>query len=291
MTIAARLLWPTRSLLGEAPLWSPADGMLHYVDIKGGAIHRYHPASGLHETTAVDARPSFIVPVEGGGTLVGSGDGLFLAHRSGMGDRLATISMPHHNRTNDATVDCHGRLWFGTMDDDEQLPTGSIYCLHDGVPVLMGCDAIVTNGPAVSADGRTLYHVDSVNRRIWRHVVEDGPKLSKPELFLQLEEADGHPDGIVLDSENCLWVALWDGWGVQRHAPDGSLLARVDLPCARVTKIAFGGEDLRTTYVTTASIGLSDTELADQPLAGGLFTFDAPVAGVPMAAVRLAAQV
>ena len=291
MSGVAHLVWPTQALLGEGPLWLPAGGMLHYVDIKGGALHRFHPASGTHETTIVDAQPSFIVPVDGeAGMLVGSRDGLFRADANGMGARVATVPMPHYNRTNDATVDHHGRLWFGTMDDEGGRPTGALHCLDRGVLRVMGGDAVVTNGPAVSADSGTLYHVDSVERRIWRYSVGHGPTLGTPDLFLQLDEAQGSPDGVVLDSEGCLWVALWDGWGVHRYAPDGSLMTRIDLPCARVTKIAFGGDDLRTAYVTTARVGLSEAELAEQPLAGGLFTFDAPVAGLPMPAVRLAAR-
>ena len=86
----------------------------------------------------------------------------------------------------------------------------------------------------------------------------------------------------MLDSEDCLWVALWDGWGVRRYAPDGTLILEVALPCSRVTKIAFGGPDLRTAYVTTARTGLDVAELAHQPFAGGLFAFDACVAGNPM---------
>jgi len=106
-------------------------------------------------------------------------------------------------------------------------------------------------------------------------------------VFLQLTENDGHPDGVVLDSEDCLWVALWDGWGVRRYAPGGALLMTVALPCSRVTKIAFGGPDLRTVYVTTARVGLDAAALAEQPLAGGLFTFDVPVAGNVLPAVQL----
>lgn len=287
MTVNCRLLWPTQAMLGEGPMWLPAEQALYYVDIKGGAIHRYHPASGAHETMAVGGSPSFVVPVEGGRLLTGSGDSLFMIDGAAIGERVATIPMARHNRTNDATVDGHGRLWFGTMDDAEAKATGAIYCLQDGVLHRTGGEAVVTNGPAVSADGRTLYHVDSGERRIWRCTVGSGPRLHDRELFLQLGESDGHPDGIVLDSEDCLWVALWDGWGVHRYAPDGTLLLRVDLPCARVTKIALGGPDLRTAYVTTARVGLSDTELAEQPLAGGLFAFDAPVAGLPLPAVRL----
>ena len=127
---------------------------------------------------------------------------------------------------------------------------------------------------------------NSVQRRIWRYAIGDGPGIGTPELFLQLAEADGHPDGVVLDSEDCLWVALWDGWGVRRYASDGTLLLHVDLPCARVTKLAFGGPDLRTAYVTTARTGLDEDQLVAQPLAGGLFAFDAPAAGRPLPRYR-----
>ncbi|MCE7796333.1 SMP-30/gluconolactonase/LRE family protein [Sphingobium sufflavum] len=282
-----RFVWPTEALLGEGPYWSEGEGALWYVDIKGGAIHRYHPASNAHATWAVGGQPSFVVPAGEGRLVAGSNHSLILFDTAAADGALpqtmlAPIAMPAHNRTNDATVDCHGRLWFGTMDDGETEGTGAIYCLVDGAVRQMGGEAVVTNGPAATRDGRTLYHVDSGSRIIWRSRIGDGPELLEKEVFLQLGEADGYPDGIVLDSEGCLWVALWDGWGVQRHAPDGSLLLRIDLPCARVTKIAFGGDDLRTAYVTTARTGLSEAQLAEQPLAGGLFAFDAPVAGLPL---------
>lgn len=287
MTDNCQLVWPTQAQLGEGPIWSQDTATLHYVDIKGGAIHRYHPQNNTHRSTPFDGRPSFIVPVAGGRFLVGSGDGLFLYDEGGQSERVATVDMPSHNRTNDATVDCHGRLWFGTMDDEEAQPTGALYCLADGRVQHMGGAAVVTNGPAVSRDGRTLYHVDSGNRTVWRYAIGDGPSLGEPELFLRLKEDEGYPDGVVLDSEDCLWVALWDGWGVHRYAPDARLLQRIDLPCARVTKVAFGGEDLRTLFITTARIGLDEQALAEQPSAGGLFRHDSAVAGLPLPAVKL----
>ena len=198
--------------------------------------------------------------------------------------------MPPHNRTNDATVDGVGRIWFGTMDDAEQHATGQLYCMDKTGLHAMGQDAVVTNGPAVTADGQWLYHVDSGSRQIWRLGLGEEPTIYSRELFLQLSEADGYPDGVVLDSEGCLWVALWDGWAVRRYAPGGSLLCQIDFPCARVTKIAFGGPDLRTAYVTTARTGLVDAALAAQPLAGALFAFDAPVAGLPLPEAQLAVE-
>ena len=279
MSPAVRLVWEVGALLGEGPVWCPEEQALWFVDIKGGAVHRYCPGTDANESFATGGKPSFIVPASGGGMIVGSKNGIFRLANGELVDRITAINMPAHNRTNDATVDALGRLWLGTMDDDEAQETGALYCLDRGDLHEMPAMAIVTNGPAVTADARMLYFVDSARRRIWRYAIGDGPCIASPKLFLQLEEADGHPDGIVLDSEDCLWVALWDGWGVRRYAPDGTMLLHVDLPCARVTKIAFGGPDLRTAFVTTARTGLNEGQLAKQPLAGGLFAFDAPAAG------------
>ncbi len=277
-----RLVWDVGAQLGEGPAWCPIEQALWFVDIKSGSVHRHCPATGANESFATGGKPSFIVPAADGGMIVGSEGAIYRLAGGQLADRIATIAMPAHNRTNDATVDALGRLWLGTMDDDEALVTGALYCLDRGELHEMPAKAIVTNGPAVTTDARALYFVDSARRSIWHYAIGDGPSIASPKLFLQLDEADGHPDGVVLDSEDCLWVALWDGWGVRRYAPDGTLLLHVDLPCARVTKLAFGGPNLRTAFVTTARTGLDAAQLAQQPLAGGLFAFDAAVAGRPL---------
>lgn len=287
MTIAPEPVWRLDALLGEGPVWLPDEAALRFVDIKRGLLHRFIPASDACETVAVGGQPSFIVPERGGGLLVGSGDGLFRLSEEGLGDRIATIPQPAGNRTNDATVDARGRLWFGTMDDAEQRPSGAVWCFDAGTLHRAGAEAIVTNGPAISGDGRFLYHVDSAARIIWRYPLGEAPRLVGGEVFVRLDAQEGHPDGIVIDSEDCLWVALWDGWGLRRYAPDGTLLLHVAFPCARVTKLAFGGPDMRTAFVTTARVGLDEAALAGQPLAGSLFAFAAPVAGPVLPAVLL----
>lgn len=281
MVVVPRQVWPLQCALGEGPLWISDEAALYFVDIKGGVLHRYHPETEMQESFAVGGAPSFIVRAGGGGLLVGSGDAIYRFSGSGLDARIVTIAQPAHNRTNDATVDPEGRLWFGTMDDEERAPTGALWSLERGVLSKAGPEAVVTNGPAVSANGRWLYHVDSVERCIWRFAVAERGALTDGSIFLQLGDSDGYPDGVVVDSEDCLWVALWDGWGVRRYAPSGELLVHIALPCARVTKLAFGGSDLRTAYVTTARVGLSDDALAAQPLAGSLFAFEAPAAGLP----------
>lgn len=286
------MLWPLEALLGEGPAWIGHDAALWFVDIKRGRIHRYDPATGERRTLSVGGEPSFIVPADCGRLLVGNGNTLRLLEGEMLGRIVATIDMPAHNRTNDATVDASGRLWFGTMDNRESEPSGAVHLFDGGDVRAVGGGCVITNGPAISPDGRWLYHVDTLGRTITRFDITRfdmarSPRLENGEVFVTVARGDGNPDGVTVDAEGCLWVALWGGWQVRRYAPDGALLAQVALPCANVTKVAFGGEDLRTAFVTTARVGLSDAALAAQPLAGGLFAFDAPAPGLPLTPVRL----
>jgi xylono-1,5-lactonase len=270
MTTEPIVSWRLDCLLGEGPVWVASEQALRFVDIKRGRLHRYDPASRAGDTLEIGGQPSFIVAAEEG-LLVGNGHMIALLDGCELGETVALLDEPMQNRTNDATVDPTGRLWFGTMDDTERAASGAVWCLDRGTLHRAGAEAIVTNGPAISPDGRWLYLADG-------------------ELLVEFNPSDGHPDGVVVDSEGCLWIALWDGWAVRRYAPDGDLLLQIDFPCARVTKLAFGGADMKTAFVTTARVGLSDRELARQPHAGSLFTFESSVAGVALPPVRLAAH-
>ncbi|MBB4857407.1 sugar lactone lactonase YvrE [Novosphingobium chloroacetimidivorans] len=279
-------VWHLDAALGEGPVWLPEEQALWFVDIKRGHLHRFHPQTGSAETFEVGGNPSFVVPTDDGGLVIGSRDKVLRADGGRLGPIVATLDQPADNRTNDAAVDSLGRLWIATMHDPEEAETGTLWCLDGATLRHAGTSAVVTNGPAITADARTLYHVDSGARTISRYPVDAEGRLGEPEPFVTLGQDEGYPDGIVLDSEDCVWVALWDGWGVRRYAPDGTMLLHVPLPCARVTKLALGGPDLRTAYVTTARVGLDDAALAEQPLAGSLFTFRVDVPGRPQPAMR-----
>lgn len=285
---AVRVAWPLGAALGEGPVWRADQGALWFVDIEGRRLHRHVPATGACDGIAMHGRPSFVVPAAGGGMVVGME--LQLVHVDDAGAPravLAEVGGDRHCRTNDATVDPRGRLWFGTMDDAQRAPTGQVH-VYDGARVrAAGGHCAITNGPAVSPDGGTLYHVDTLGGTVTAFDIRDRDVLADGRPFARIDPADGTPDGVTVDAEGCVWVALWGGWQVRRYSPDGALLARVAFPCAQVTKIAFGGADLRTAYVTTARTGLSETALRDQPLAGALFAFDAPAPGLPLPAVRL----
>jgi D-xylonolactonase len=192
------------------------------------------------------------------------------------------------NRLNDAARDPTGRVWFGTMDNAESEDTGHVYHWHDGELTKTEIPPVaITNGPAISPDGRTLYAVDTLGKRIDAYPIDADGNVGEPRLFLTIGPDDGHPDGAICDSEGGVWVGFFGGWAARRFAPDGTCTDIVRFPVANITKIALGGPDGRTAYATTAAKGLDAEALAAQPLAGNLFTFRVAIPGVPVEPVTL----
>ncbi|WP_295561004.1 SMP-30/gluconolactonase/LRE family protein [uncultured Sphingomonas sp.] len=276
-----RSVLPVQATLGEGPVWIGRDAALWFVDIKQRHVHRFDPANGTAHRWDAPEQVGWVLPAADGGMIAGlqSGlyrfdpaDGTFRPHATPDGH-------PTHNRLNDAATDSHGRIWFGTMDDGESADTGRLFTHHGGAIRCSGLPAVtITNGPAVH--GATLYHTDTLGKTIWRATIRDDGTLGPEERFVTIEEGAGWPDGSVADADGCLWVALWGGWGVRRYDPAGQLMGTVRLPASNITKIAFGGPDLRTAYATSARKGLDAAALAEQPEAGNLFAFDPGVAGV-----------
>jgi xylono-1,5-lactonase len=269
--------------LGEGPVWVERDCAVWFVDIKARRAHRWHPASGELRAWAAPEQPGFLAPLRGGGFIAGLKTGL---HRfdpqSSQFVHLTSVE-PHRpdNRLNDGYVSPEGELWFGSMHDPEAEPSGALYRLNkDGRCVALDSGYVITNGPAFSPDGRVFYHTDTSRRTVFAFDRPEPHALERKRVFAQIEEGAGFPDGTTVDQEGCVWIALYGGWAVRRYAPDGRLLMTVRLPCANVTKVAFGGTDLRTGYVTTAWKGLTREQRAAQPLAGDLFSFEAPAPGL-----------
>jgi len=274
-------VWPLACELGEGPLWWR--GALWFTDIKQKKIHRFDPDTGNGQSWPSPSEVGFLAPLENGHFIAGAKTGLYDFDPAGGAFRLIRTVEPGrpNNRLNDGAVDPCGRLWFGSMDDGEQEPSGVLYRLdQDGLSV-MDEGYVITNGPAVSPDGRILYHTDTLQKRIYAFDLSAEGRLTGKRIFTTIEEGAGYPDGPVVDSEGCLWTGLFGGWGVRRYSPQGELLERVSFPVANVTKLAFGGADLTTVYATTAHKGLDAVALAAQPLAGGLFRFQADVPGLP----------
>jgi sugar lactone lactonase YvrE len=142
-------------------------------------------------------------------------------------------------------------------------------------------------GPRCRRTGRTLYVVDTLKGRIDAAEVSEEGRLGPSRPFVQIASEEGHPDGPTIDSEGCLWIGLYGGWEARRYSPEGELIGRVRFPVANITKLAFGGPDLRTVYATTARQFLSETERRDQTQAGHLFSFEVDVPGIACPLVAL----
>lgn len=287
--MTVRCCWPLGAWLGEGPVWSARDGALWFVDIKGRRLHRYDPLNGERRSFTAPGQCGFLVPSADGRFVAGLQGGL---HRfdpaTGAFTLLVAVEKDRPgNRLNDAAVDPDGHLWFGSMDDAEARPTGVFYRLDaDGQVRPRGRRCAITNGPAFSPDGRTGYFVDTLARQVWACAVDAQGQLGEHRLFATVEDGAGFPDGPAVDEDGHLWIGLYGGWSARRYAPDGALVDTIRFPVANVTKLAFGGADGRTLFATTAAQRLGVPELARQPLAGGLFTWPAPVRGLPGVAVR-----
>ncbi|HEY0113591.1 MAG TPA: SMP-30/gluconolactonase/LRE family protein [Allosphingosinicella sp.] len=277
-------VWNIAAQLGEGPVWDARDSALWFTDIKRQKVYRYDPARGDKRSWDSPEQTGFVLPARSGGFIAGLKSGLFRFDPvSGGFDPLAEVEpeLPT-NRINDGVVDPAGRLWFGTMDDGERGPTGSFYRFEGGEVRPSGLGGIsITNGPAVSPAGDILYFVDTLARTIGAcDILPDG-SLGPRRPFAEIERGEGNPDGPAVDSEGCVWVGLYGGWEARRYAPSGELLERVRFPVSNITKIAFGGPDLRTVYATTARHLLKPEALERQPQAGDLFEFRVDAPGLP----------
>lgn len=283
-----RLIWDLQAELGEGPVWDERDSALWFTDIKRRKIHRYDPANGATETWNSPDQVGFIVPARSGGFIAGLSDGLYrFGPASGRFELIIEVEPDRPgNRLNDGVVDPAGRLWFGTMDDGERSRTGAFHCFNEGELRETGISGIrITNGPAVSPDGATLYWVDTLGGTVSECAILGDGTLGPSRLLVRIDRKEGYPDGPTVDREGCIWISLYAGWEARRYSPSGELLETVRFPAANITKLAFGGEGLRTAFATTARQMLDADALERQPHAGGLFEFGADVPGLASPAV------
>lgn len=281
-----RCLWEAAALLGEGPLWSPREAALYWVDIKAPALHRFRPADGDKTSWVMPERIGWVIERSNGEGLVAGlkqRGFVFLTPGTMMPE---TIGQPEpdypDNRFNDASADNAGRIWAGTMDDNEREASGALYRLDPNLDwQRMDRGYVVTNGPAFSPDYRRLYHSDTAKGTIYAFDLSPDGKLANKRDFVTIPEGDGYPDGMTCDAEGGLWVAHWNGWRVTRFTPDGKADRVVEMPVSQVTSCAFGGPELDRLYITSAAINLDEAALEKQPLAGGLFEVDVGVKGSP----------
>lgn len=289
--VEVRTVLAAESKLGEGVLWDADREVVWFVDIKRHRLWHYDPATGSNSYAEAPDQIGWAIPAEGGLLLCGLKDGLYTFDSEAKRfEKLMDVpGEPTGNRLNDACTDPWGRVWFGSMDDSEGTASGRFYVFHRGTIHPAGPDGItITNGPAVNAEGDRIYFTDTTAQRILvADLTKAGVGEARPFADTGALFPDAYPDGPVVDAEGYVWTGLYLGGKVARFTPDGELDTTIDIPARDVTKMAFGGRGLRTGYATSATKNMEPSDMADYPDAGGLFAFEAPVAGFAQPKAKL----
>lgn len=283
--LEAKLEFDARATLGEGPCWDVHRQLLYWVDIEEHQLHIYDPAMKEDRVINVGQPIGAVVTRQSGGLLLALQHGFYFFDLET--ERLTQIADPEthlpENRFNDGKCDPAGRFWAGTMAMSEAPQRGSLYCLDTDLNVKKKVERVsVSNGLAWSLDQRIMYYIDSPTRVVVAYDYDKATgNITDQRVVIEIPEGMGFPDGMSIDEEGMLWIALWDGAMVGRWNPaSGELLNTIRLPCSRPTSCAFGGPELDILYITSARSRLSEQTLSTQPQAGGLFTCRPGVRGL-----------
>lgn len=269
--------------VGEGPLWDERAGRLLWVDIPAGTLHRSHPATGSDVALQTGAMLGAVALRTGGdGWAAAVQDGFALIAADGAATPTHSVCAAPDRRMNDAKVDPAGRFWGGSTAMDPVAGAGELHCWAGDRATTVWSGLALPNGLGWSPDGSRFYLADSVDGVVWAASfdVASGALGARREL-LRVEAAEGLPDGLCVDLDGCIWLALWGGRQVRRLAPDGRLLAVVDVPVSQPSSCALAPDG--TLFVTSARAGLDAATLAREPHAGSVFALDAGVGPVPVA--------
>ena len=282
----AELVLDAKAKLGEGPFWHGRERVLYWVDIESKILNIFDPRDRTNRRIHLPSRVGTAAPTRGRDILVALEDGIYRLDPES--EALSKIVDPEPDRTdnrfNDGKCSPEGRFWAGTMSLERKIGAANLYCLHpDGRIEKKLTDITTSNGLAWSADGTTMYYIDTKKQNVRAFDYDPATgNIANERVIIEVPDEMGHPDGMTIDSEGTLWVALFYGGGVSRWDPvTGTLIEKYDVGAKNVTACTFGGDDLSTLYITTARAGTSDEELRHYPSAGGVFALEPGVSGKP----------
>ena len=271
-------------LVGESPRWHPEEQALYWVDIYRPSVERYLPNTGTRKSWPMPERIGCFSFCNDGRIIAGMQSGIaFVDLTTSEVERVFDLEPENQEtRFNDGRSDPQGNFWVGSMRESMDKQTNSLFCYQpDGTCRKIVDSLICPNGLAFSPDGNTLYHSDSRQDIVWAWDL-DGVTgtISNRRVFIENEPTEGRPDGAAIDAEGYYWIACVGAWRVARYTPDGFVDRVIGVPAQRPTACTFGGNDLRTLYITTATFPLQATALVKQPFAGSVFAIDVNVPGL-----------
>jgi len=270
------LVIDSKADLGEGPVWDSEEDVLYWVNITAGEVHIYDPATRSDRVINVGQQVGTVVPRKSGGLALALHHGFAFLDLAT--EELTMIADPESGlpdcRFNDGKCDPSGRFWAGTYAPDGPRGISSLYRLDADLSVHRMLTGIsCSNGIAWSLDHRVMYYIDTPTGKVeaFDYDMATGAVADR-RTVVHVPPDSGHPDGMTIDAEGMLWVAMWGGWGVVRYDPrTDRTLDHIDVPVAQTSSCAFGGPDLRDLYITTARRNRTEAQLRDEPLAGGLF--------------------
>ncbi|MDP9349267.1 MAG: SMP-30/gluconolactonase/LRE family protein [Gemmatimonadota bacterium] len=285
----AEVALAARARLGEGPAWDGEAAVLWWVDILNHRVHRFRPDTGEDEFWEVGETVGCAVPAAGGRVLLGLRRGLgLLDPGTGEVERLATLlDGAPGERINDGKCDPRGRLWVGSMSQEEG---GAVLFRYDpeGGARVVERGLTISNGLGWSPDGGTFYLTDSPRKTIYAYDFDlEAGEISGRRVFADLSAGKAFPDGLTVDAEGCVWSAQWEGGSVVRFSPDGREVERRAVPVPLSTSCAFGGPDLGDLYVTSASVGLGQEQIEESHPSGDLFRLRPGAKGLPVTPFRV----
>lgn len=270
--------------LGEGPVWDPTADQLLWVDCADGSVHRFDPGTGVDVAVNTGQRVGSVAVRRRGGLVMAAGSGFaFLDEHAGAIESVAQVEAdPSAYVMNDGACDVAGRFWAGTASTDER-PTAGLYRFDtDNTVTRVVSEVRMSNGIGWSPDNRRMYYVDSRTQGldVFEFHGDDGT-LGQRRRLVEFRADLGIPDGLAVDVDGCVWLALWGPGLVHRYSPKGGFDRAVSVPAAHTTSCAFGGPDLDVLYITSAGVGLTEQQSSQQPHAGALFAVTPGVQGLP----------
>ncbi len=281
-----RVAFEVKATLGESPRWDAAMAALWWVDLAAGIVHRNDTRVGKHQMWNVGEPVTAVLFDEKFGRLIACAGGIFTLSPDGDRRLVIAIEPGETDRLpNDAACDSHGRIWLSTLNRSFKSGEGRLYRVANGKAELMAGDFTIPNGIGFSPDERLMYVADSYQTGVDVFDFDAATgTVANRRRFANVDPANGFPDGLCVDSDGAIWLALFGGGAVRKYSPEGELIAVVDLPVTQVTSCAFGGDLMDELFITTARVGdgrpLTAAELDAQPHAGDVFTVQAGVTGV-----------
>jgi len=283
ITSDPKVIWNSKTILGEGTLWVPSHNSIYFVDIKKKKILILNIKNNKKRIIKIDKEIGFLAHIKEDAFILGLQSELRIIN---LKNKKTIRSIPIEkdkplNRINDGKTDPKGRLWFGTMDNSERnIKNGSLYCLDKKLNIhKVDTKYYITNGPAF-IDSVNFLHTDSRSKIIYKIKINKNYKIVKKSKFLKFSKKDGSPDGMTIDSKQNVWICHFGGACISVYNPKGKKIHKIDLDAKNITNCTFGGLQNNEIFVSTALKGMNKSEIKKYKHSGSLFKIKTNVRGI-----------